>query len=56
MAAAFLAMRIVEPDMKPVCSLGALLSLVGSRLQAHAAQVPSPAQALAEPQSANAES
>jgi len=55
-AAAFLAMRIVEPDMKPVCSLGALLSLVGSRLQAHAAQVPSPAQALAEPQSANAES
>jgi MFS family permease len=55
-AAAFLAMRIVEPDAKPVCSLGALLSLVGSRLQARAAQVPAPAPALAEPRSVNAES
>ncbi|MFE8598957.1 MFS transporter [Archangium violaceum] len=56
LAAAFLAMRIVEPDAKPVCSLGALLSLVGSRLQARAAQVPAPAPVLTEPQSANAKS
>ncbi|MGZ3457670.1 MAG: MFS transporter [Archangium sp.] len=42
-AAAFLATRIIEPDAQPVCSLGALLSLVGSRLRARAAQVPVPA-------------
>ncbi|PTL80904.1 MFS transporter [Vitiosangium sp. GDMCC 1.1324] len=57
-AAAFLALRIVEPDAKPVCSLGALLSLVGLKLRARAAQVsvPAPAPVLAEPRSARIES
>ncbi len=53
MAAAFLAMRIVEPGARPVCSLGALVSLV--RARARLVEVPAPAPALAEPQSANAE-
>ncbi|HZH74466.1 MAG TPA: MFS transporter [Archangium sp.] len=52
MAAAFLAMRIVEPGVRPVSSLGALVSLVGQR--ARSVQVPAPA--MAEARSANAES
>jgi MFS family permease len=55
-AAAFLAMRIVEPGARPVCSLGALSSLVGDQLRARSMPVPVPAPVLAEAQSANAES
>lgn len=57
-AAAFLAMRIVEPGAQPVCSLGALVSLVGMKLQARAARVavPVPAPVLAEVPSTHAES
>ncbi|QRK06343.1 MFS transporter [Archangium violaceum] len=52
-AAAFLAMRIVEPDAKPVRSLGALVSLVGSWLQARAAREPAQAPVLADSPSAS---
>jgi MFS family permease len=55
-AAAFLAMRIIEPDARPVCSLGALVSLMSSRLRARSLPGPAAAPVLAEPQSANAES
>jgi MFS family permease len=55
-AAAFLAMRIIEPDARPVRSLGALVSLMSSRLRARSMPVPATAPVLAEPQSANAES
>ncbi|HEX8436700.1 MFS transporter [Archangium sp.] len=55
-AAAFLAMRIVEPGARPVSSLGALTSLVGGQLRARAMPVPAPAPVLADPQSANVES
>ena len=54
LAAAFLAMRILEPGVRSVCSLGALVTLVSQR--ARAVRVPSPAPALAESRSVSAES
>ncbi len=54
-AAAFLATRIIEPDARPVCSLGALVSLMSQRLQARSRPVPATAPVLADPRSANAE-
>ncbi|QRO02101.1 MFS transporter [Archangium violaceum] len=54
-SAAFLATRIIEPDAKPVCSLGALVSMMSSRLRARSMPVPATAPVLAETRSANAE-
>ena len=54
LAAAFLALRIIEPGAQPVRSLGALVALVGP--SARTVPVPAAAPALVEPRSANGRS